>query len=616
MKQIFWPDNVSRRYGNEDENILIEKIRSAKKLAGVISDISWEAAEMIRDAFFTSTIDGNGQPEWCFLVGINPASATQEDVLLELLDFQKCTVENTEGSASFRLLLPRTLREEKISMNVVVGFNAEGKCFLHIGSLESVGVGCDSVATANLLIESPEPLLVDECRKFFDYHWELGVELNDSTARMPRLFPAKGDPEATLAWQQYQSMCIDHKIFTEFAVADAPDVDEETGEVLKNEGEKLSEILKLPEVDKLERVVSELYAKGKTVTLEHKNKPLQAPLSARALGIESLREDAGVTMRVDFHVDLFDADTQRKVTRLRDKVRENINLFGYKLADGYTWIPDSARGKVDERMQNLKHEVEGQLSALLQGDVGAFLNSRRDAIRNSCERYAREMAPNVPFKAEVVDKVIEELRQRAGQAIDGNYLPKTTFSSVPFDPITRAPHEDGWAQAAKLIGDIAIKPREAIFGEFYFVRNLRPDLDMSSYFELVNVLDDYIIELFDRDYREAQKIAAIELRLVKEIKDYDSLAGKDKCRVYVMLIQGKFAKPADYWCDSDFRRAVLDLSWMYFDKNEENLQNWKRLMLERIGPAYENHFADIWNVLEKWPQDKKFVSGIAVDDLK
>ena len=610
MTQKFWPDNISRRYRNDEQEEPTLKLGSAQIMVCIVSDLTFEGARHLRECYDHASLVNDCVPKWRLMLGVNPASATQANVLQDLLGFQQ----EKAGSVVVRLLLPRAVDENRIAMNVFLWLDELGRYHVNIGSLDSMGIGCDSAGTANLLLESPEPIMLDDCRKFFDYQWEKSTDLSPATCNIPHLIPAVGDPAALARWERYQDACAAQQDTGALLEVTEPEIDIATGEVIKPEGEKLSQTIKLPAAaDMVQRIIADLYSQGKTVTLEHKIKPLQVPLSANALGIQAVRHEGNVTRSVNFRIDMFDEITQRKLDNMRNGVRGELNLFGFSLAKGLTWIPDMARTKLDERIHQIQLNVDQVLGSPLKNGIDAFLESRKSEIRISCERFLTEMLPGKKLQEETLAEVMQEMRERVSKAQDGNYLPTTTFGSISFSPITSAIHEDGWAQAASLLADIAIKPRKAIENELYFVRDLKPDLAMRSFLKLINVLKDHIIARYLESPRDALNLAQRELRMVKEFDENTQISSKEKCGIYLAIIEGKFACPPpieDY--DWMYCGAILSVGRMIFygNGNDENI--WKQLMLNELGAEVKEYLPVVWKILCNWPQDKKFDSETAM----
>ena len=99
------------------------------------------------------------------------------------------------------------LSEQKLNVNLALFWKKDGKFWLNIGSTPSFGIKTAMEGTANLLF-APDSAVLEECRRFIDLYWQIGVPLNKKICNIPHLIPARCTEEAEFLWNYYQEQCL------------------------------------------------------------------------------------------------------------------------------------------------------------------------------------------------------------------------------------------------------------------------------------------------------------------------------------------------------------------------------------------------------------------------
>ena len=88
---------------------------------------------------------------------------------------------------------------------------------------------------------------------------------------------------------------------------------------------------------------------------------------------------------------------------------------------------------------------------------------------------------------------MKTLRERAEEGLNGDFLPKVTYTEVSFSPTSNMKNEDSWGHVTTLLMDIAEKPRKLITDP-YARRVLSKGITLKDYFKAMDVVDDCIIQ--------------------------------------------------------------------------------------------------------------------------
>ena len=595
-KQHFWPDNQQLINDKDDvsDEILLPMVKSSEVFA-VITDINMATAKFISDNL------SQGE-KWHLLLAINPAGATRQDVLYKLEELQA----KNKSLISIKVILPRMLREQILNVNLALFWKKDDKCWLNIGSTPSFGINTALEGTANLLF-TPEPAVLEECKKFIDLHWKIGIPLNKKVCNIPHLIPAKGTEEAELLWNYYQDQCLSDSDDTgaelnldKVQIAD-------NGEVIVAKGEeKISETMKLPRIDNFEIQITEIMKKGRGATVNYKMPPLQAPLSPKLFGVEATKRVGTVTQRVQYKVDLFDEESQKKMEKHRRSVRELLNLCSYSLADGFRWVPNSASEMLDDLISRSANDASQELENLLNNDIDAFLRSKKKNIRDNCQAFYKEMTGKKEIPEEKLDLVMKTLRDRAEEAIKGDLLPKVTYIDIAFSPASKSKNEDPWGQVKSLLMDIAERPRKLIIDP-YARRGLSKGLKLEDYFKAMNVINDYIITSYIHKEAGTETKADRELAVIKQL-DKMNIDGKNVCQLLMNLMEGRLKQNEEK--NSIERTSVLlTLGYVLLEMSQDYYE-WKEEMIYHCGEEVLGDAEIIYQTVLSWPKQEMLTSNL------
>ena len=190
--------------------------------------------------------------------------------------------------------------------------------------------------------------------------------------------------------------------------------------------------MELPRIDNFEIKIAEIIKRGRAATVKYKIPPLQAPLNPTFFGVESTKRVGTVTQKVQYKVDLFDKESQKKMKKYRKSVRELLTLCSYSLADALRWVPNGAAEMLDDLISRSASDASLELKNLLSNDIDAFLASRRKKISGNCQTFYQQMTGKKEIPEEKIDLVMKTLRERAEEALNGDFLPKVTYTEVSF----------------------------------------------------------------------------------------------------------------------------------------------------------------------------------------
>ena len=593
-KQHFWPDNQQLINKNDDgcTNILLPVVTGSNVFA-IITDINIATANFIVDNL------SKGE-KWNLLLAINPGGATRQDVLYLLEELQA----KNESVISIRVILPRMLREQTLNVNLALFWKKEDKCWLNIGSTPSFGINTALEGTANLLF-TPEPAVLEECKKFIDLHWELGIPLNKKVCNIPHLIPAKGTEEAQRLWKYYQDQCLSEDDNTGIELnLDTVQINHDGAVIVAKGEEKISETMQLPQIDNFEIQITEIMKKGRGATVKYKIPPLQAPLSPMFFGVEPTKRVGTVTQRVQYKVDLFDEESQKKMEKHRRSVRELLNLCSYSLAAGLRWVPNSAAEMLDDLISKSVNEASQELKSLLNNDIDAFLKSKRNNIRDSCETFYKEMTGGKAIPEEKIDLVMKTLRDRAEEALKDDFLPKVTYTDVTFSPTSNRKNEDSWGHVTSLLMDIAEKPRKMITDP-YARLGLNKRVNLVDYFEAMDVIDDCIIRSYIHKKKGTKTEALRELEVIQQL-DKMNVDGESVCQFLVNLMEGRLKHYEGE--DSNERTSVLlTLGYVLLEMSQD-YDEWEEGMYYLCGEQVPDDAKIIYKTVLSWPKQEKLNS--------
>lgn len=522
---------------------------AADALAAVTYDlgdrgIGW-LAWLLRQPFFRCKL----------IVVVYPACATRQEHLEALAELSS----QHEGRLAVRIFPVNT----KAGLLTVMTFvRPEQPSVMLIGGAGNLGMDPETAGLANMLYE-PRPLELDRWCEWFDDLWRRSASLCPETIRIPRLVPAQGSPKAQELWEDYVGTCFANVLQTSDERVDEEREDRpgtltgqkqapvpvrssvgEESATARPPGASPTRELGLPRLGELERRLAELYKKGMLVAIDKYSRtpPVDVPVKPEWLGVDRLRRVGAASRRVEYRVSVFDEADLRRLQAWKDKTRELLSKFSYALADGQRWMPHSARELFERALDAANTEAVEGVHKLIQGDIKDFLEKRQEVVVRDLEVLYQEYHPGKSLPAEVIAKVLEELKERIESLRRDRVLPQVTYASVGFEPASGEGWRSAWGQALRLLHSIAEYPRKAITDRFFFRGFPEIRIDLNELLQAMDVCNDVMVqEVLSSWYvtRDLELRALDELRRLNAIIEDDKLDARRKCEEILRIIEGK-----------------------------------------------------------------------------
>jgi len=540
VSPFLWPEtrvlNQSHRYINAP--VFGAEIVDAKTIFGVVHNLTIEGVDWIVGA-----LRDDEERSVCLILAIYPACATNSEVLRSLL--QHCD----RFSHRLKVRLKPMLRgEDRVTTNLcIVSKTGSSKMVvLPSGNFSLRPVSPDFLH----LCFATDTALHHQFTSWFDYQWAIGNPLDATSANMPDLVPAVGDPEAARQWQFYLAWLSQQH--SAEGNRQAITVDSETGDIVDAEGNRIDSVLdeaKVPRPSIAMVQVGRVLHQGSLATIDNSSRvgPLDCPISAELFGVDADRRTGTVSRETKFRVSAIDEKTLKKLESFRKRTRELLNKMSYPLADGARWVPHTARALLEQELQRVNEEGKKLLGDTVTEDVNAFVESKRQDVAADAQKQYAEMHAGKTIPKETVDKILEELKKRLRRATGGKLLPMLSFLDVR---IATAPDSD-WStqasQAFRFLVHVAKYPRDCLTDSF-FMRGLR--VDQKELMCAMNVVDDALVKLFASDgsgidlaHEQNRQIESIQAADVDDILKCDALyrlmRGGDEKQIQEILASGE-----------------------------------------------------------------------------
>jgi len=526
VSPFLWPEtrvlNQSHRYINAP--VFGAEIADSRTIFGVVHNLTIEGVDWIVGA-----LRDDEERSVCLILAIYPACATNSEVLRSLL--LHC------DRFSHRLkvrLKPMPRGEDRVTTNLcIVSKTGSSKMVvLPSGNFSLRPVSPDFMH----LCFATDTALHHQFTSWFDYQWAIGNPLDATSANVPDLVPAVGNPEADRQWQVYVARLSQQQ--SNEGNRHTITVDSETGDIVDADGNRIESVLdqaKVPRPSIAMVQVGKVLHQGSLATIDNSSRvgPLDCPISAELFGVDADRRTGTVSRETKFRVSAIDEKTLKKLESFRKRTRELLNKMSYPLADGARWVPHTARPLLEQELQRVNEEGKKLLGDTVRGDVNAFVESKRQDVAVDAQKQYAEMHAGKTIPKETVDKILEELKNRLRRATGGKLLPMLSFLDVR---IATAPDSD-WStqasQAFRFLVHVAKYPRDCLTDSF-FMRGLR--VDQKGLMLAMNVVDDSLVKLFASD-GSGIDLAHEQNRWIERIQTADS---DDilKCDALYRMMQG------------------------------------------------------------------------------
>jgi hypothetical protein len=214
------------------------------------------------------------------------------------------------------------------------------------------------------------------------------------------------------------------------------------------------------------------------------------------------------------------------------------------------WMPNTARNLFESELERANDEGLKLISALLKGDVDAFLAGKREKLVADLDGIYLQLGRPGHVTLDVVEKVVASLKVRLTKAQSSNFMPKLSYSSISFTS-TEGVFASPWGQAYSLLSDIAAFPRKAYTDSFFFrgLKTSKKDL-----LAAMDVADDAIygelgtFEMEDRSKLEIDLLFAIEKAPIES---------KARCKLVRKIIEGAPIKSIEEELDEELKKELI-----------------------------------------------------------
>lgn len=460
-----------------------------------------------------------------------PTCATRKEHLEHMLWWQ----DSYEGRFEARLL---PLNTQPLTVLVLLH---KGRWVMAVGAAPNLGADGTHPGLLNLLFQ-PDGILLEKWRRWFERLWHASVPLTAESAAIPPLVPAKGSQEAARMWKEYVEACYDLLNEQRKNVSlEGTEVTEESGVAMaQSDGMEFSVTAEMgmPSLDPLAEKIAHIYQKGKLVSIDKYSRipPLEIPARPEWFGIESFRRVGSVSRRVSYKVSVFREEEIRLIDSKRKAAQNLLRRFSFSLADGQWWIPRDAIRLFEEELERINTEGIEQVKKIMDGKLEDFLKSRKDQIFSDVERMYREFNPRGTLPGETKEEILEDLSIRLQKLGGQRLLPQMSFNEVSFLPESNSKWTNPWAQALRLLKDIAEYPRKFITDP-YFTRGLRVNGD--DLLRAMNVCNDICVKLWFEQGTKVEERARNELNILQQIIQQEDTDQRAKCAAILALIEGK-----------------------------------------------------------------------------
>jgi hypothetical protein len=463
------------------------------------------------------------------LACVYPASSTQEDTLAELLELTEQLRPRLEVN-----LLPIPSDGETSPFTTVASVNKDNSqyhfWFENANRLRTsdaipghVGMHIDADGAAF-------KMWLDR----FVILRESAVPLTALTARVPRLVPARGSLEAAESWRAYLNSCRELAGSCLPPSINADDATEVTQERTQAAVERICHAAGIDPPDSLAPTLASILSKGHIVTIDKSSRtpPLELPVKAEWLGVESLRSVGLFSRETKYRLRIFDDKTHKDLNHRRNGVTTLLKRLSFPIADNLHWMPHAAKPLFQKEWKRLEHEAQAIIRGLIGNGAPTFAKHRRQAIEKDANQFYQEFHPNETIETETVSKIMAGLEDRLQSAGSGDYLPSVSYASISFVPGPESTHVSEWAQPRTLLVAIAKFVREAITDPYFF-RGYR--VSQEEIISAMNVAEDCLVPHFSDPH--ARALADDQLATIARIDADELMSDREKCEKLLSIIK-------------------------------------------------------------------------------
>jgi hypothetical protein len=462
------------------------------------------------------------------LACVYPASSTQEDTLAELLELTEQLRPRLEVN-----LLPIPSDSETSPFTTAASVNKDNSVyhfwFENANRLRTSAAIPEHFGMHINADGAAFKMWLDR----FAILREVAVPLTALTARVPRLVPARGSLEAAKSWQAYLDSCRELG-----GACLPPSTNAEAAKEISQQRtlaavERICRHAGIEPPDSLAPTLASILSKGHIVTIDKSSRtpPLELPVKAEWLGVESLRSVGLLSRETKYRLRIFDDKTHKDLNNRRNGVTTLLKRLSFPMAENLHWMPHAAKPLFHKEWKRLEDEAQAIIRGLIGKDASTFAKQRRKAIEKDANQFYQEFHPNETIEAETLSKIMTGLEDRLQSAITGNYLPRISYASISFALGAQSTHVSDWAQARTLLVAIAKYAREAI-SDSYFFRGYR--VPQQEIITAMNVANDWLVQHYSNP--RVRPIANDELATIVRIDTDEKRGDRDKCEELLAII--------------------------------------------------------------------------------
>lgn len=528
-----WPIPVDR-LGTESDGGTVpfaHVTATASSIAGIASDINDGGVTWLEEFL------GETERKALIVIAVYAGCPTRSEHLTRLLELQSNAINGTE----FRIL------------PMAAGPGAPANC-LTLVSQDGSNPVCVFGATPNFGIPDPdptqfniafraEPALEDKWCSWFDSTWARAAPLTESTAKIPGLIPAAGSADAAAQWTKYCRVCSkpDQRGTQQKEESETSDrgVEDSTPSSASKTTDQQppSASVGLHRLDPLTERVTRLLGKGQQVTVVYAGAigPLDVPINARFFNQDPEKWRGTVVRRQSFRISAFSEKDQKMIDAYRNASRTIINKLALPLEKGLYWMPYEMIPVFKKEIAAAEAEAKENLNRLVSPYTSDFIEGKRTQIEHDLWRTYQDIGGQGDLPSGKLTKVLNLLEGRIQNALESNIVTPVSFYNLTIDLRRSQTHEAPWKQMEKLILALARFPRE-IISRSSLLQRLTTDIP--AVLEAMDVESDALLPFEQQSREKAVERADRELELLGRIASSD-IAGRDRCEVYLMIIDGK-----------------------------------------------------------------------------
>ena len=487
---------------------------------------------------------------WEIVLALDPSYGTHQtgEVLARIYDLQQANSDRV----SVRLLTPGKLAGAPPRLSLAI-FSVPGEpVSASVGSSLSFGLGVPAAGDVNLWI-ALSASQTNDIRQLARAYWEVSAPLTKGRCEVPLLDPCQGNEEGYIHWQAFETMLSENPGSYEepgSSIQDLPltedgKLDEDAIPPKENEPPPALEE-HMPKIPAVVDEIQALYERGALVSVQLTVKPMSVPIPPSIFGQQGAQQVGAVKYKQQFSIDLFaDEATAKDVERQRKLVTSLVQLFSYSFGTGKYWVPNSARTALNKAIDAAAKASQSTLTAAYGGDLEAFLQGRRPAIKQDLENIYKRFYPNQTMPADSVEKVVGLLRKRVDAAAKDGLAPRITSTAISFRYTTDT-REDPWSDAVQLLTRIVVRSRELVTDQFKSRELKIADISVPDYISAMDALGDGLRTLIAE---KGWKSAWVAERAQEELEALDAFSasdveGPDRCQWIIELIRGKNGRAA------------------------------------------------------------------------